>query len=67
MQDEMDSLHENHTYELVELPKGKRALWNKWVYKLNPGDGGNPPRYKAHIMVKDFQEKKTMEFDEIFA
>ena len=33
MQDEMDSLHENHTYELVELPKGKRALQNKWVYK----------------------------------
>ena len=24
MQDELDSLHENHTYELVELPKGKR-------------------------------------------
>ena len=23
MQDEMDSLHENHTYKLVELPKGK--------------------------------------------
>ena len=46
MQDEMDSLYENHTYELVELPKGKRALGNKWVYKLKPGDGGNPPRYK---------------------
>ena len=29
MQDEMDSLHENHTYELVELLKGKRAR-NSW-------------------------------------
>ena len=26
MQDEMKSLHENHTYELVKLPKGMRAL-----------------------------------------
>ena len=26
MQEEMDSLHENHTYELTKLPKGKRAL-----------------------------------------
>ena len=26
LQDEMDSLHENHTYELMELWKGKRAL-----------------------------------------
>ena len=25
MWDEMDSLHENHTYELTELPKGKRV------------------------------------------
>ena len=54
MQDEMDSLHENHTYELVELPKGKRELRNKWVYKLKPGDGRNPPRYKARIVVKGF-------------
>ena len=37
MQDAMDSQHENHTYELTELPKGKRALRNKWVYKLKPG------------------------------
>ena len=31
MQNEMDSLHENNTYDLIELPKGKRALRNKWV------------------------------------
>jgi len=29
MQKEMKSLHENHTYDLVELPKGKIALKNK--------------------------------------
>ena len=54
MQDEMDSLHENHTYELTKLPRGKKALRNKWVYKLKPGKTGNPPRYKARIVVKGF-------------
>jgi ATP-binding cassette subfamily B (MDR/TAP) protein 1 len=63
----MDSLHENHTYELVELSKEKRVLQNKWVYKLKPGDAGNPPRYKARIVVKGFQQKKGVDFDEIFA
>lgn len=29
MQDEMKSLYENHTFELVKLPKDKRALKNK--------------------------------------
>ena len=63
----MDSLHENHTYELVELLKGKAAFRNKWVYKLKPGDARNPPRYKARIVVKGFQQKKGVDFDEIFA
>ena len=34
MQDEMKSLYENNTFELVKLPKGKRALKNRWVYKV---------------------------------
>ena len=63
----MKSLHGNCTYELTELPKRMKALWNKWVYKLKSGDGGNPPRYKAGIVVKGFQQKKGVDFDEIFA
>jgi hypothetical protein len=34
MQDEMKSLHENNTFELVELPRGKKVLKNKWVYRV---------------------------------
>jgi len=34
MQKEMDSLHKNHIYELVKLPKAKKALKNKWVYRI---------------------------------
>ena len=67
MQDEIDSLHENHTYELMELSKGKRVLRNKWVYNLKPADGGNPPRYKARIVVKGFHQKKGVDIDKIFA
>ena len=67
MQEEMDSLHENLTYELMELPDGKKALRNKWVYKLKTGEDGSTPRYKARIVVKGFQQKKGVDFDEIFA
>ena len=67
MQDEMDSLHENHTYELMELHEGKKALRNKWVYKLNTREDESTPRYKAHIVVRGFQQKKGVDFDEIFA
>ena len=26
--DEIDSLHENHTYDMMQLPKGKKSLTN---------------------------------------
>ena len=54
----MDSLHENHTNELMELPKGKRALRNKWVYKLKPGDDGC--HEYIDIMASPGLEPKTL-------
>ena len=66
MQEQMDSLHENYTYELIEALEGKKALRNKWVYKLKTGEDGSTPRYKARIVVTGFQQKKGVDFDEIF-
>ncbi|KAK0597554.1 hypothetical protein LWI29_026462 [Acer saccharum] len=67
MQDEMKSLHENHTFELVKLPKGKRALKNKWVYRVKQEQHTTQPRYKARLVVKGFSQKKGIDFDEIFS
>ena len=54
MKDEMDSLLGNQTWELTELPVGKKALHNKWVYRIkNEHDGSK--RYKARLVVKGFQ------------
>ncbi|KAL6350220.1 hypothetical protein AAG906_004163 [Vitis piasezkii] len=43
MQDEMKSLHENHSFELVKLPKGKRALKNRWVYRVKQEEHTSQP------------------------
>ena len=40
MQEEMDSLLENKTWELVKFPKGRKTLQNKWVYKIKYEDEG---------------------------
>lgn len=34
MQEDINSLHENHTYKLVELPNDKKVLKNKWFSRL---------------------------------
>ena len=46
MHEEMNFLNKNKTYDLVELPKGKKVLRNKWVFKLKK-DGGKLVKYKA--------------------
>ena len=40
MDEDMDSLVRNHTWDMVKLPTEKRALQNKWVYRLNKEYGG---------------------------
>ena len=66
MEDEMKSLHENGTYELVELPKGKKSLTNKWIFRLKQGQQTFAPRYKARLVVTGFGQRKGIDFDEIF-
>jgi hypothetical protein len=48
------------------LSAGKRALHNKWVYKLKEEDGGKT-WYKARLVLKGFAQKKGIDFDEIFS
>jgi hypothetical protein len=38
---------------LVQFPAGKRALQNKWVYKLKEEDGGKK-WYKVRLVVNGF-------------
>eukprot|EP01018_Ginkgo_biloba_P016508 Gb_19105 [translate_table: standard] len=66
MKEEMDSLVQKLTWDLVWLLVGKRALQNKWVYRLKEEDGGKK-RYKSRLVVKGFIQKKGIDFDEIFS
>ena len=47
VQEEVRSLLENHTFDLVKLPQGKKSLINKWVYRLKTENNGSQLRYEA--------------------
>ena len=66
MEEEMDSLMHNQTWDLVRFPAGKKTLRNKWVYKLKEEHGGRK-RYKARLLVKGFAQKNSIDFDQIFS
>ena len=36
MVEEMKSLHKNQTWDLAQLPEGKKAIGYKWIYMKKP-------------------------------
>lgn len=49
MNDEYKSLIENGTWTLCELPKDRKAIKNKWVYKTKRDSNGNIDRFKGLV------------------
>ena len=58
MKEEMNSLWKNDTYKLAELPKGKRSLRSKWVFKVKKDGDSKLVKHKAQLVVKGFGHKK---------
>ncbi|KAG9450350.1 hypothetical protein H6P81_010315 [Aristolochia fimbriata] len=57
MKDEMLSLEENQTWELVKMPAKKKVLQNKWIFRVKQEAGG-VQRYKARLVVKGFGQRE---------
>ncbi|KAK8926176.1 hypothetical protein KSP39_PZI018366 [Platanthera zijinensis] len=68
MVEEMDSLQKNQTWDLVNLPKGAKAIRSKWVFRKKESTSGKDQwRYKARFVAKGFVQKRGVDFDEIFS
>nr|GEW86253.1 retrovirus-related Pol polyprotein from transposon TNT 1-94 [Tanacetum cinerariifolium] len=68
MEKEVESLYKNETWELVKLPKEKRVISCKWLFKVKdciPGVESN--RYKAQYVVRRFDQLEGIDFNEVFS
>ena len=54
------------TWVLVELPAGKRALLNKWVFKIKTEPDGKR-RFKDRLVFKRYSQRKDIDYAEIFS
>lgn len=66
MKNELKSLKGNQTWKNVELPEGKRAIGNKWVYKTKFNSDGSLERYKARLVTKGYNQVEGIDYTDTF-
>jgi len=66
IKEELDALHKNHTWDLVDLPRGKSVVGCKWVYKIKTCSDGTVDRYKARFVARGFTQEYGVDYEETF-
>ncbi len=67
MDEEMATLDANATWELVALPKDKKAIGCKWVYKVKHNADGSMSIYKARLIAKSYAQTYGIDYEETYS
>ena len=67
MECEIESLRKHNVWELVPLPKGRKLVGSKWVFKTKVNPEGETERYKARLVAQGFSQKYGDDYDETFS
>ncbi|CAI7783805.1 unnamed protein product [Closterium sp. NIES-53] len=66
-EDEFQSHMENETWNLTNLPPGRKALDCTWVLRVKTDAEGRLERRKTRLVIKGFQQREGIDFQEVFA
>ena len=67
MNEEYRSLLANNTWDLVPLPKGRKLVRCRWVYKTRFGPNGKVDRHKARLVAKGFSQVEGIDYTKTFS
>ncbi|WKA07561.1 hypothetical protein VitviT2T_025368 [Vitis vinifera] len=67
MNEEMESLQKNETWELVECPPGKKPVGCCWIYTVKYKADGSIERFKARLVAKGYTQTYGIDYTETFA
>lgn len=67
MNQELNSLDRNQTWQLVNRPSDKNVVGCKWVFKRKQDNQGNITEYKARLVAKGFSQVFGQDYDEVYA
>ena len=67
MKEEFHSLQKNDTWELVNLPSGRKIVNCKWVFKTKFDADGSPLKYNSRLVPKGLFQFHFIDYNETFA
>jgi hypothetical protein len=67
MDEELDQIENNDTWELVPRPKNKNVIGTKWVLRNKLNEDGHVTRNKTILVCKGYAWVEQIDFEEKFA
>ena len=67
MKSEIDLMHSNQLWTLVDPPEGIVPIGCKWIYKIKIGANSKVEIYKARLVAKDYSQHKGIDYQETFS
>jgi len=67
MEEEIEMIEKNETWELVDCPKDKEIIGVKWVYKTKLNADGSIQKHKARLVAKGYLQQLGIDNTETFA
>jgi hypothetical protein len=67
MEDELTSLHQNQTWQLVPRTKDMHIIGSKWVFKTKLKSDGTLDRLKARVVTKGYHQIDGLDYTETFS
>jgi hypothetical protein len=61
------SLHNKGTFRMENLPLGRNAIGNKWVFKVKATTYGTVDRLKARLVAQGFSQRARLDYSETFS
>jgi Reverse transcriptase (RNA-dependent DNA polymerase) len=67
IREELNALEKNKTWVITQLPKDKKPVGCKWVFKIKYNSDGIVERYKVRLVVKGYTQTYGIDYQETFA
>ncbi|KAI3772528.1 hypothetical protein L6452_03715 [Arctium lappa] len=67
MQEELLQFKLQDVWDLVDLPKGHRAIGTKWIFRNKRDERGIVIRNKARLVDQGYTQEEGIDYEEVFA